>query len=219
MLIILTLVSMACAQPGQLHVGFDVDDTILYVREVFDNMPVEMDDPHAVFAWANSNTARYARVIGPVLELVQYFHANGHKVYFITARHSDKGKALAKYLSKVVGFPVKVDENLFFSPKESLGEYRYTTKHHHMERLGLDLFYGDADSDIIAALKAGVHPVRIVRSDSSLATYSSNYFGGLSDDPDAKHPFTRDDITLFYDAHVGIFGESIYPVLYSGPGE
>ena len=45
-----------------------------------------------------------------------------------------------------------------------------------MKSLELDLYYGDSDSDIIAALKADVHPVRIVRHQKSINQYGANYF-------------------------------------------
>ena len=49
-----------------------------------------------------------------------------------------------------------------------------------MKELGLDLFYGDSDTDIIAALKAGVHPVRVARNIASIDAYPDNYFGDVT---------------------------------------
>lgn len=216
-LIILISITSLAAQPGILKVGFDIDDTVLYVRDAFDNRPEGLNDRAELYGWVNTNTHRYAQEITPVVELVKYFRANGHEVYFITARNGAKGKALARYLSEVVGFDVKVDQNLFFCPKEQIGDHRYTTKHRKMTELEMDLYYGDSDSDMMAALKADVHPVRIVRHDMSLETYSTNYFGGLSTEAEDKHPFSRKEITPFYKAHVGIFGESIYPIEWQGP--
>ena len=40
-----------------------------------------------------------------------------------------------------------------------------------MKKLKLDLFYGDADTDMIAALKANVHPIRIIRHKKSIEQY------------------------------------------------
>ena len=86
-----------------------------------------------------------------------------------------------------------------------------------MKRLKLDLFYGDADTDMIAALKAGVHPVRVVRHETSIVEYGSNYFGNTNKGNSAHTPFTKDDLKLFYNSNVGIFGESIYPIIWTGP--
>ena len=86
-----------------------------------------------------------------------------------------------------------------------------------MKRLGLDLFYGDADTDMIAALKAGVHPVRVVRHKTSIISYGSNYFGNTIDKVSPKNPFSMEDLNIFYSSNVGIFGESIYPIFWEGP--
>ena len=86
-----------------------------------------------------------------------------------------------------------------------------------MKRLKLDLFYGDADSDMIAALKAGVHPVRVVRNESSVIEYGSNYFGNTLKGDIPEAPFSNDDLQIFYKSNIGIFGESIYPIIWTGP--
>ena len=95
----------------------------------------------------------------------------------------------------------------------------HTTKHRIMKRLNLDLFYGDGDSDIIAALKAGAHPVRIVRNDSSISQYGPNYFGNILNGRTKNNPYNREDLNTFYSGSVGMFGESIYPMIWKGPNE
>ena len=94
---------------------------------------------------------------------------------------------------------------------------RFTTKHRTMEKLNLDLFYGDADSDMVAALKAGVRPIRIVRHDKSVSQYGKNYFGNTLDGKSKENPFATEDLKIFYSKSVGIFGESIYPIIWDGP--
>ena len=111
-------------------------------------------------------------------------------------------------------FRSRVDSNLFFSPKEYVNGFKYTTKHRIMEKLGIDIFYGDSDTDIIAAIKADVHPVRIVRSNTSIKEYGANYFGNTNDGNSAGAPFSKKDLKQFYRAKVGIFGESIYPIIW-----
>jgi hypothetical protein len=70
---------------------------------------------------------------------------------------------------------------------------------------------------MIAAIKAGVQPVRIVRHETSIVEYGSNYFGNTNEGNSAQAPFTKDDLKLFYSSNVGIFGESIYPIIWTGP--
>jgi len=86
-----------------------------------------------------------------------------------------------------------------------------------MKRLKIDLFYGDSDSDIIAALKAGVHPVRVVRNNASVIEYGSNYFGNTLKGDIKEAPFSSNDLQIFYKSNVGIFGESIYPIIWKVP--
>ena len=208
--------SLVVAQPGILNVGFDVDDTILFSRDVFLNLPDDKRDP-VDYGWINSHDKEFSLFITPTVELINYFHTNGHNVFFLTARPGTKGNILAVFLEDELGFSIRVNKNLFFSPKETIKGKRYTTKHRLMQRLKLDLYYGDADTDIIAALKAGVHPVRVVRHETSIVEYGSNYFGNTNKGNSAQTPFTKDDLKLFYNSNVGIFGESIYPIIWTGP--
>ena len=208
--------SLVVAQPGILNVGFDVDDTILFSRDVFLSLPDDKRDP-VDYGWINSHDKEFSLFITPTVELLNYFHTNGHNVFFITARPGTKGNILAEFLADELGFSVRINKSLFFYPKETIKGKRYTTIHRLMKRLKLDLFYGDADTDMIAALKAGVHPVRVVRHETSITEYGSNYFGNTNKGNSAQTPFTKDDLKLFYNSNVGIFGESIYPIIWMGP--
>ena len=73
------------------------------------------------------------------------------------------------------------------------------------------------DQNILdAALKAGVQPIRIVRHDKSVSQYGKNYFGNTLDGKSKENPFTTKDLEIFYSKSVGIFGESIYPIVWKG---
>jgi Acid phosphatase (class B) len=198
------------AQNGILNVGFDIDDTVLFSRDVFLNLPDDKRNP-TDFGWINTHDSDYSIYIIPTVELIDYFRSNGHNVFFITARPGPNGNILAEFLTKGLGFPVEVNKNLFFSPKQTIKGKRFTTKHRLMKRLKIDLFYGDSDSDIIAALKAGVHPVRVVRNDASVREYGSNYFGNTLKGNISEAPFSKNDLKIFYKSNVGIFGESKCP--------
>lgn len=204
------------SNPGILNVGFDVDDTILFSRDVFLNIPDNKSNP-TDYGWVNMQDEKLSLFIEPTVELIQYFKSNGHNVFFITARSGENGHYLAKFLSKGLSLDITKNENLFFCPKESINGQRYTTKHYQMKKLNLDLFYGDADTDMVAALKANVHPVRIVRHNESIEQYGSNYFGNVTAGKKEKNPFEMDDLNIFYSKSVGIYGESIYPIIWKGP--
>ena len=204
------------SNPGQLRVGFDIDDTVLFSRAVFENLPPDKRNP-IDFGWVNVHDRQYSLLIEPAADLIHFYRANGHRVYFITARPGINGDSVAVFLTEQLGFLVSKDKNLFFEPKENVGDYRYTTKHRRINKLGLDIFYGDSDTDIVAAIKAGVHPVRVVRHQSSIDQYGKNYFGNTTDGTTKKAPFSANDLQKFYRGSVGVFGESIYPLIWDGP--
>ena len=206
--------TIAFSQAGKLRVGFDIDDTVLFSEPTFIAAP-EVDNRLDFYAWINTHDKDYSLLIDPVITLINYFHAHGHDVFFITARPGIMGDSVAVFLSNIVNFDVKVDSNLFFSPKEDVGDFRYTTKHRVMKKLDIDIFYGDSDTDIIAAIKADVHPVRILRCDESIESYGGNYFGDTNIGNSAEAPFNKDDLDLFYKANVGLYGESIYPITWN----
>lgn len=204
------------SNPGILNVGFDIDDTVLFSRDVFLSIPKNKNNP-IDYSWINMQDEKLSLFITPTVELIKYFNNNGHNIFFITARSGENGHYLAKFLSKNLNLEIVINKNLFFCPKETIDGKRYTTKHKQMEKLRLDLFYGDADTDMVAALKAKVHPVRIVRHKDSIEQYGKNYFGNVMDGDKEKYPFKIHDLKMFYSKSVGIYGESIYPIIWDRP--
>ena len=99
-------------------------------------------------------------------------------------------------MTNELDYKVKKDVDLFFMPKEKIGDKRFTTKHKKIKELNLDIFYGDSDYDIIAALKAGVHPVRVVRNIESIDSYPNNYFGDVTNGKAKESPFDKKDSDL-----------------------
>ncbi|MCF7796771.1 MAG: hypothetical protein K9N11_03790 [Lentisphaeria bacterium] len=200
---------------GRLVVGFDIDDTILYSEDNFLAVPPNPADPaHLDYAWINSHDSVYSKVITDMAKVVHFFRAQGHAVYFITARPGVNGDYLARFLTRELEFPVVVNDNLFFSPKERDPEtgIRHTVKHRLIRKLGIHLFYGDSDTDIVAALVGGAHPVRVVRDPKSLHAYSRNHFGDIISEPSAGNPFTVEDYKKFILTGVGPYGETIFPI-------
>ena len=204
------------SDPGQLRVGFDIDDTVLFSRAIFENLPPDKRNP-IDFGWVNIHDRQYSLLIAPIAELIHFYRGHGHGVYFITARPGINGDSVAVFLTEQLGFQVTKDKNLFFEPKENVGDYRYTTKHHRIDKLRLDIFYGDSDTDIVAAIKARVQPVRVVRHQSSVDQYGKNYFGDTTEGTTKKAPFTTADLQKFYRGYIGVFGEPIYPLIWDGP--
>ena len=90
--------SIIFAQNGILNVGFDIDDTILFSRDVFLSLPDDKRDP-VDYGWINSHDKEFSLFITPTVELINYFHTNGHNEFFLTARAGTKGNILAEFLA------------------------------------------------------------------------------------------------------------------------
>ena len=232
LILTLTIFISACNTPevisdsqpvlGQLKVGFDIDDTILFSRDNFLKAPQMSDDPdHLDYGWVNQHDSLYSVTIQPVAELISFLRAHGHKVYFITARPGINGDAVARHLTRELGFDITLNENLFFSPKkkDAVSGHKFTTKHIRIAELGLHLFYGDADNDMVAASIAGVRGVRVVRDPRSVEAYSKNYFGDTRSAPQPKAPYSEEDYQKFLSRGVGPYGETIYPIYFAEPAE
>ena len=213
---VLLLFSFVFCQPGILNIGFDIDDTVLYSEDAFQSY-IKKNGYPINYGWINKNDKNFSYPITPTIDLIHFFKSKGHNVFFITARMGTNGEDLAEHLTNELNYKVTKDIDLFFMPKEKIGDKRFTTKHKKMKELDLDVYYGDSDSDIIAALKAGVHPVRVVRNIESIDSYPNNYFGDVTKGNVKEFPFDKKDLKIFYKASVGVFGESIYPIKWEGP--
>lgn len=224
-IISVSLIIVACHSPktppvherviGQLKIGFDIDDTVLFSRDNFLLAPHISDDPyHLDYGWVNQHDSLHSVIIQPIGDLIRFLRSQGHKVYFITARPGINGAAVGRHLSRELGFSVIMDENLFFSPKrkDPKSGNKYTSKHEVISRLGLHVFYGDSDSDMIAASIAGVRGVRVVRDMRSVEEYSKNYFGDIKSDHSPGAPFSEEEYQQFLSHGVGPYGETIYPI-------
>ncbi len=214
--VLLLLGCSLLAGQTRLNVGFDIDDTVLYSRYVFENAPRNQQGK-LDYAWINQQDRELSLVIPPTLTLINYFRSKGHPVYFITGRHPENGEVLGQFLTDALGFPIEVNRNLFFAPRAVINGTEIQGKANIMEALKLDLYYGDADTDILAALKARVQPIRVARHPSSIAQYGQNYFGNILDGQHPKSPWDGGDLQRFLSASIGPFGEPIYPLIWDGP--
>jgi acid phosphatase class B len=205
---------------GQLRIGFDIDDTILFSRDTFIKAPHMSDDPdHLDYGWVNTHDSLYSLTIPTMRDLIDMLRSQGHLVYFITARPGVNGEAVGRHLSRELGFQVVKDENLFFAPKRLDPETgkKFTTKHELITSLGLHIFYGDSDNDMVAASVAGIRGVRVVRDQRSVDAYSSNYFGDTKAEKSSRAPIYSMTYQTFLRQGVGPYGETIYPLLpFSG---
>ena len=176
-------------------VGFDIDDTLLFSTPSFTRgfatggTPAPTDTvfwtavnscdpgcPAETITLADGSTKDLAAsdpspVKQRVAELVAYHQGLGAQVYAITARPDIAGDTLRGYIEAQLGIPAA---NVFFQP---------TGKTDRMAQLGLQVFYGDSDSDITDSQKGNIRGIRVLRSPKSsyrsggrLAVYHPGYF-------------------------------------------
>jgi|GEM_PF-1656833 len=193
-------------------VGFDIDDTLIFSTPTFRRAMATGGAPSASdkLFWSHANgcdkgcreetitlpdgsrRTLAANIPSPIkakaLELVRFHLEKGHKVYVITARPEINGEPLRQYISTSFGIS---PDHVFFEPDlEQAGNPPGKTD--RIESLNLDIFYGDADSDMTDAMNAFKHqpnhkkvkPIRFLRAPNSsnrkngqLNKYHPGYFG------------------------------------------
>jgi acid phosphatase class B len=193
-------------------VGFDIDDTLVFSTPTFRRSMASGGTPSTSdrLFWTLTNGCDAgcpeetitlpdgsrrtlpANIPSPIkakaLELVRFHREQGHNVYVITARPEINGEPLRQYISKSFGIS---PDHVFFEPDlEQTGNPAGKTD--RIESLNLDIFYGDADSDMTDAENAfknqpnhkKVKPIRFMRAPNSsnrkngqLNKYHPGYFG------------------------------------------
>jgi acid phosphatase (class B) len=158
-------------EDGIERVGFDVDDTLLFSTPSFQQGFKSNYEPFSKKFWevVNSSDAKVSCIKPKVYKIVEAYHDRGVEVYAITAREDHNGEHLRKYLEKSYNIP---SDHTFFEPD---GKDRL------IQRLNLDVYYGDSDSDIQDAQKVDIKAVRIQRNENS--SYHKKYNPGKFNEP------------------------------------
>jgi len=154
--------SQAIIQPGQetvkgLKVGFDLDDTLLFSTPAFDKGFKSVHEPFLRRFWllVNQSDKGNSTVKESVKKILEEHKKNGDEIFIITARDPDGSRPLIDFIIET--FKIK-EENIYLEPRG---------KKNKIKSLELDIFYGDADSDISDAMKSGAKAIRIMRSEKS----------------------------------------------------
>lgn len=166
LLILIALISAGRLEKKGLRVGFDIDDTLLFSTPAFQKGFNSDVKPFSKEFWriVNRSDSGASIVKKKVYELVKKHQAAGDEVYVITARKPYNGIYLKRFIKDKFGIPIS---HIFFAPNGKVEK---------MKELKLDIFYGDSDSDIEDALKAGVKPIRVLRSPKS--SYKKKFHPG-----------------------------------------
>jgi acid phosphatase (class B) len=156
---------------GVKRVGFDIDDTLLFSTPAFQKGYESDARPYSKAFWKVVNASDRGNSIPKkkVRRVVKEYLKKGVKVYAITARKPHGGAKLKKFIHEVFGIP---EENIYFEP---------VSKVKRILDLKLDAFYGDSDSDMEAALAAGIKAIRVERSAKS--SYKKKYHPGKYGEP------------------------------------
>ena len=150
--------------------AFDYDDTLVNSTESFHKALVEAPTAYSPKFWSVVNRSYdldRPKVITYALAWV--FRALGIRVTVLTARPAVDGDALKKEWRHLV------PRGYFVFAQDS------ECKHLFLQNGTYLLYFGDGDSDIQEARKAGVFPIRIRRSPGSLMKedYSPGKLGEL----------------------------------------
>ena len=165
-----TLKEIARSLENQLpmNVGFDIDDTVLFSSPGYYYGRQKYSPENKAFTimeefWNEMNNGldRFSIPKECARKLIELHKKRGDSIYFITSRTKTKTETVTELLvktfnlenaHKVIFTGVKLGENVKIKP---------------IKENKIQIFYGDADSDIEAALEAGIRAIRIMRAVNS----------------------------------------------------
>lgn len=195
-----TLLQKNYAQPTK--VGFDFDDTLVFSSPAFIAADAQVKTEkgssvlNAYLFHQVTNTFDQALTVAKKvgMDLIALHSQRHDDIYIITARIADRTSAndqssseaqlrqnqesmaatFNKLFRNVLKKPLPPD-NFIFTGRYNYAQNKsiYLPKSDAIKATGVQLFYGDADSDIAAAVNAHVQPIRILRSAAS--TYKASY--------------------------------------------
>jgi len=159
-----------------INVGFDIDDTILFSSPCFHKLSKDFAKEHniqfqseeALWYQIKDNQDFWNKVAtcdsyslpkNSVIKILRMHQRRGDNIFFITARTAPETKYtdfLNNYLIEIIGNANKLHPVMYSINKVA-----------PIKNNNITLYYGDSDTDIEDALKAGAKPIRILRSSNS----------------------------------------------------
>lgn len=151
-----------------MNVGFDIDDTVLFSSPGYYYGRQKYSPGNKAFVimeefWNEMNNGldQFSIPKECARKLIELHEKRGDSIYFITARTKTKTESVTELLvktfdlenpHKVIFTGVKLGKNLKIKP---------------IKENKIQIFYGDSDSDMEAALEAGIRAIRIMRAVNS----------------------------------------------------
>ncbi len=152
------------------EVGFDLDDTLVFSTPTFERaykMAKSRNfEPFSKQFWSVVNALDASRscIKTSVVDILEKHQRRKREIFVITAREPYNTEPARKFVNETFGIP---EDHLYFEPNG---------KTKRLKELGIDIFYGDSDSDVTDAQKAGIKAVRVQRNPKS--AYEIKYHPG-----------------------------------------
>jgi len=160
-----------------MNVGFDIDDTSLFTKASHYLMREKHcpNDPNVYHDkcsasqdyWDDLSQLDYMNPPKETaIKLIEMHKKRGDTIYFITARESPakKTEKTTEHLKNVFG--IKNMKPVIFVGLEAF-DPKLPSKAVVLKKKNIKIYYGDADSDVLAAQKANSRPIRVLRASNS----------------------------------------------------
>ncbi len=151
-----------------MNVGFDVDDTVLFSSPGYYYGQQKYSPGNKGFVimeefWNEMNNGldQFSIPKECARKLIELHKKRGDSIYFITARTKTETESVTELLVKT--FDLENQQEVIFTGVK-LGQ---NLKIKPIKENKIQIFYGDADSDIEAAYEAGIRAIRIMRARNS----------------------------------------------------
>lgn len=171
---------------GQVVAGFDIDDTVLFSSPGFYYGQYNHDGPGGSNKYGNVDSLWSSRPFWKDMNgqfdkfsipkasgkaLVKMHTDRKDRVVFITARNSSEVTIMPQIITQCFGIE---NPEVVFTNNQGKDPF--------ISARQVTIYYGDSDSDITAAQKVNVRPIRVLRSKLSTNTGSYKKVGELGEE-------------------------------------
>lgn len=157
-----------------ITVAFDIDDTVLVSSQCFYYgrkrwSPDSYDYLHNQEFWdfVADGCDQYSIPKESAFKLIEMHQARGDTILFLTGRTParDHDDNTLDELGEILRDTFKITDMhpVLYSRETVVAPYQYD-KTAHLKNHHVALYYGDSDSDILAAKEAGIRAIRVIRS-------------------------------------------------------